>query len=50
MPRQTFWLNHYPKASHTIYTEDFEATIPVAGGSAVVIRLLRLDVIAVTVR
>ena len=40
MPRQTYWLNHYPKVSHTIYAEDFEATIPVAGGSAVVIRVV----------
>ena len=40
MPRQTYWLNHYPKVSHTIYAEDFEATIPVAGGSAVVVRVV----------
>jgi hypothetical protein len=39
-PRQTYWLNHYPKVSHTIYAEDFEATIPVAGGSAVVVRVV----------
>ena len=39
-PRQTYWLNHYPKVSHTIYGEDFEATIPVAGGSAVVVRVV----------
>ncbi len=39
-PRQTYWLNHYPKVSHTIYAEDFETTIPVAGGSAVVVRVV----------
>jgi hypothetical protein len=39
-PRQTYWLNHYPKVSHLIYAEDFEATIPVAGGSAVVVRVV----------
>jgi hypothetical protein len=39
-PRQTYWLNHYPKVSHTIYAEDFEATIPVVGGSAVVVRVV----------
>lgn len=39
-PKQVFWLNHYPKVSHTIYAEDFEATIQVAGGSAVVVRVV----------
>jgi hypothetical protein len=39
-PRQTYWLNHYPKVSHTIYLEDFEATIPVAAGAAVVVRVV----------
>ena len=39
-PKQTYWLNHYPKVSHTIYAEDFEATIPVAGGAAVVVRMV----------
>jgi len=39
-PKQTYWLNHYPKVSHTIYAEDFEATIPVAGGAAVVVRVI----------
>ncbi len=39
-PKQTYWLNHYPKVSHTIYLEDFEATIPVAGGAAVVVRVI----------
>ena len=39
-PKQTYWLNHYPKVSHTIYKEDFEVTIPVAGGSAVVVRVI----------
>jgi hypothetical protein len=39
-PWQTYWLNHYPKVSHTIYAEDFEVTVPVAGGSAVVVRVV----------
>jgi hypothetical protein len=39
-PKQTYWLNHYPKVGHTIYLEDFEATIPVAGGAAVVVRVI----------
>jgi hypothetical protein len=39
-PPQTYWLNHYPKVGHTIYKEDFEATIAVAGGSAVVVRVV----------
>jgi len=39
-PRQTYWLNHYPTVSHTIYAEDFEATIPVAGEAAVVVRVI----------
>jgi hypothetical protein len=39
-PKQVYWLNHYPKVSHTIYREDFEATIPVAGGAAVVVRVV----------
>jgi hypothetical protein len=39
-PRQTYWLNHYPAVSHTIYAEDFEATIPVAGESTVAVRVI----------
>jgi len=39
-PKQTYWLNHYPKVGHIIYAEDFEATIPVAGGAAVVVRVV----------
>lgn len=39
-PRQTYWLNHYPKVSHTIYKEDFEATIPMAAGASVTIRVV----------
>ena len=39
-PRQTYWLNHYPKVSHTIYKEDFEATIPMAAGASVTIRMI----------
>jgi len=38
--KQTYWLNHYPTVSHTIYAEDFEATIPVAGEAAVVVRVI----------
>jgi hypothetical protein len=36
-PAQSDWLNHYPSTSHTIYIEDFEAKITVAGGSRVVV-------------
>jgi hypothetical protein len=39
-PKQTYWLNHYPTVSHTIYAEDFDATISVAGGTAVVVRVI----------
>ncbi|HKW03104.1 MAG TPA: hypothetical protein VJN96_24975 [Vicinamibacterales bacterium] len=39
-PRQTYWLNHYPRVGHTIYNEDFQATIPVAGGAGVVVRVI----------
>lgn len=39
-PRQIYWLNHYPKVSHTIYKEDFEATIPMAAGASVVVRVI----------
>ncbi len=39
-PAQTYWLNHYPSTSHTIYREDFEATIVVAGGSRVTVRVI----------
>jgi hypothetical protein len=39
-PKQTYWLNHYPKFSHTIYKEDYEATIPVAAGATVTIRVI----------
>jgi hypothetical protein len=39
-PKQTYWLNHYPKVSHTIYQEDFEVTIAVAGGATVVVRVV----------
>jgi hypothetical protein len=38
-PKQMYWLNHYPSVSHTIYKEDFEATITVAAGATVVIRV-----------
>lgn len=39
-PKQTYWLNHYPKVGHIIYKEDFEATIPVAAGANVVVRVV----------
>ena len=39
-PKQTYWLNHYPRVGHTIYNEDFQATIPVAGGATVVVRVV----------
>jgi len=39
-PKQTYWLNHYPRVGHTIYLEDFEATLPVAGGARVVVRVV----------
>jgi hypothetical protein len=39
-PKQTYWLNHYPKVGHIIYKEDFEITIPVAGGADVVVRVV----------
>ena len=38
-PKQTYWLNHYPSVGHIIYTEDFEATIAVAAGATVVVRV-----------
>ncbi len=39
-PKQTYWLNHYPRVGHTIYKEDFEITLPVEGGAAVVVRVV----------
>lgn len=39
-PKQTYWLNHYPRVGHTIYLEDFEATIPIAGGASVIVRVV----------
>jgi hypothetical protein len=38
-PKRTYWLNHYPSVGHTIYKEDFEATIAAAAGATVVIRV-----------
>jgi hypothetical protein len=38
-PKQIYWLNHYPSVGHTIYKEDFEATIIVAAGATVLIRV-----------
>ena len=39
-PRQTYWLNHYPRVGHMIYKEDFEATIPMAAGATVTVRVI----------
>jgi hypothetical protein len=39
-PAQAYTLNHYPSVSHTIYKEDFEATIPVAGGARVLVQVI----------
>ena len=39
-PKQTYYLNHYPAVAHVIYKEDFEATIPVAGGAGVTVRAI----------
>jgi hypothetical protein len=39
-PARTYWLNHYPRVSHTIYKEDFEATIPIAAGATVTVRVV----------
>jgi hypothetical protein len=39
-PQQTYYLNHYPSVAHIIYKEDFQATIPVAGGAQVVVRAI----------
>ncbi|HET8826557.1 MAG TPA: hypothetical protein VFM77_15565 [Terriglobales bacterium] len=38
-PEQMYWLNHYPAVGHIIYKEDFEATITVAAGATVVVRV-----------
>jgi len=38
-PKQTYWLNHYPTVGHTIYKEDFEASIVVTVGASVVVRV-----------
>lgn len=39
-PKQTYWLNHYPKVGHVIYKEDFEVTIPMAAGATVTARVV----------
>lgn len=39
-PKQTYWLNHYPKVGHLIYKEDFQATIPMAAGATVTVRVI----------
>jgi len=37
-PRQTYTLNAYPAVSHTIYKEDFEATIAIDAGATVTVQ------------
>ena len=39
-PPQSSTLNHRPSVSHTIYREDFEATISVAGGASVLVQAI----------
>ena len=39
-PKQSYTLNHYPATSHTIYKEDFEATIAVAAGATVLVQVI----------
>lgn len=39
-PPEVYTLNHYPQTSHTIYQQDFEAPIVIAGGSEVVVRVV----------
>lgn len=39
-PKQTYWLNHYPRVGHIIHREDFEATIPMAAGAVVTVRVV----------
>lgn len=39
-PKQTYWLNHYPRVGHTIHRVDFEATIPMAAGATVTVRVV----------
>jgi hypothetical protein len=40
MPQQSYTLNHYPATSHTIYKEDFEATIAIAAGATVLVQVI----------
>jgi hypothetical protein len=39
-PKQTYTLNHYPRTSHTIYQEDFQVTIPIRGGAAILVQTI----------
>jgi hypothetical protein len=39
-PKATYTLNNYPRTSHTIYKEDFQVTIPIAGGASVRVRTI----------
>lgn len=38
-PEAVYYLNHYPATGHTIYKQDFEASIRVQGGASVVVRV-----------
>jgi hypothetical protein len=38
-PKQSYCLNHYPTVGHKIYKEDFTATIPIAAGATVTVRV-----------
>ena len=37
-PKASYTLNNYPRTSHTIYKEDFQATILVAAGARVLVQ------------
>jgi hypothetical protein len=39
-PERTYFLNHYPSTSHTIYQQDFEATLEIAAGAEVTVLVI----------
>jgi hypothetical protein len=39
-PAQTYYLNVYSAVSHSIFQEDYEVTIPIAGGANVSVRVV----------
>ena len=39
MPKQTYWLNDHRYVAHDIHKDDYRATLRIAGGSAVVVRM-----------